>query len=113
MNITRLGKGPRMSDAVIHNNIVYLSGQVGSGETVALQTADALTKVDKWLSEAGTDKSRALSVTVWLADIKDFGEMNDVYDRWIDPDNPPARAAGESKLATPDFLVEFMVIAAL
>ncbi|GAB5507989.1 MAG: RidA family protein [Rhizobiaceae bacterium] len=112
MTIERLGKGGRMSQAVVHDNIAYLSGQVGSGATVAEQTLDALAEVDKWLAEAGTDKSRILSVTVWLADMAGFDEMNGVYDRWIDPDNPPARAAGESQLATPDYLVEFMVVAA-
>lgn len=113
MTIKRLGVGPRMSQAVIHNGMVYLAGQVGEGATVAEQTADALASVNKWLGEAGTTKSKILSVTVWLATMDDFAEMNGVYDAWIDKENPPARAAGEARLAAPKYLVEFIVTATL
>lgn len=111
MSIERLGTGPRMSQAVVHGNMVYLSGQVGEGASIADETRDCLAKVDHWLAEAGTDKSHILSVTVWLSSMDYFAEMNSVYDAWIDPANPPARAAGEARLATPDFHVEFIVVA--
>ena len=112
MDIQRFDSGSRMSQAVVHGNTVYLAGQVGDGEGVTEQTRSPLAKVDKWLAETGTDKSRLLSMTVWLASMSDFAEMNAVYDAWIDPANPPARAAGEAKLATPALLVEFIAIAA-
>ncbi|WP_417264034.1 RidA family protein [Celeribacter sp.] len=114
MTITRLHPGPRMSQASIHNGTVYLAGQVATpGTDVARQTKEALAKVDALLAEAGSDKSKALQVIVWLADMADFAAMNAVYDAWIDPENPPARACGEAKLATPEHLVEFIVTAAL
>jgi enamine deaminase RidA (YjgF/YER057c/UK114 family) len=114
MSIKRLHPGPRMSQAVIHNNTVYLAGQVGTaGADVATQTADCLAAVDRLLAEAGSSKSNLLQVIVWLADMADFAEMNAVYDAWIDPENPAARACGEAKLATPDYKVEFIVTAAL
>lgn len=113
MDITRLERGPRMSQAVIHGNTVYLAGQVGNPSSdLAGQIREALALVDEKLAAAGTDKSRLLQVTVWLADISDFAEMNGIYEAWIDPDNPPARACAEAKLATPDYLVEFIVTAA-
>lgn len=113
MSITRLHPGPRMSQAVLHNNTVYLAGQVGEpGSDIATQTQDCLDAVDKLLAEAGSDKSKLLQVVIWLADMSDFAEMNAVYDAWIDPENPSARACGEAKLATPDYLVEFIVTAA-
>lgn len=113
MTITRIESGARMSQAVIHGNIVYLAGQVGEGADVTAQSKSALAEVDRLLAQAGTDKSRILTTTIWLADIADFAAMNAVWDTWVDPANPPARATGEARLATPDYLVEFIVTAAL
>lgn len=110
--IIRLEPGKRMSNAVIHGDTVYLAGQVGEGPTVTEQARSALAEVDRLLALAGTSKARILSVQVWLADIADFGAMNAVWEAWVDPANPPARATGESKLATPDYKVEFIVVAA-
>ena len=112
-DIVRLEKGPRMSQAVSHGGLVFLAGQVGTaGASVADQTKDILAKIDKLLADSGTDKSRLLQATIWLADINDFDEMNAVWDAWVDPDNAPARACGESKLARPDLTVEIIVVAA-
>lgn len=113
MSITRLHPGTRMSQAVIHNNTVYLAGQVGTpGADIATQTQDCLDAIDTLLAEAGSDKSKLLQVVIWLADMSDFAGMNTVYDAWIDLANPAARACGEAKLATPDYRVEFIVTAA-
>jgi enamine deaminase RidA (YjgF/YER057c/UK114 family) len=113
MSIQRIGSGPRMSQAVIHGDTVYLAGQVGApGESVTAQTKAVLASVDDLLAQAGSDKSKILSATIWLADMADFGEMNAVWDAWVDRDNAPARATGEAKLATPDYKVEVIVIAA-
>ncbi|AWI86807.1 hypothetical protein CEW88_23845 (plasmid) [Alloyangia pacifica] len=111
MTITRIEPGARMSQAVVHNGIVYLAGQVGEGADVTAQCKDALASVDRLLAEAGSDKSRLLTTTIWLADMADFAAMNAVWDAWVDPANPPARATGEAKLATPDYFVEFIVTA--
>lgn len=110
--IKRFEPGARMSQAVRYGDTIYLAGQVGTGATVAEQAKSALSEVERLLELAGGSKSSILQVTVWLADMKDFAEMNEVYDAWVDPDNKPARAAGEAKLATPDYLVEFIVVAA-
>jgi enamine deaminase RidA (YjgF/YER057c/UK114 family) len=113
-SIKRIGTGARMSEAVAYNGIVWLAGQVGTpGGSVGQQTADCLAEVDRILAEAGTDKTRILSVQIWLADIKSFDEMNAVWDKWVPAGNAPARATGEAKLATPDYLVEIIVTAAL
>lgn len=112
--IKRIGAGARMSEAVAYNGIVWLAGQVGTpGASVTQQTQDCLAEVDRILAEAGTDKTRVLSVQIWLADIASFGEMNAVWDAWVPAGNTPARATGEAKLATPDYLVEIIVTAAL
>lgn len=114
MTIERLHSGPRMSQAVIHNGLVYLAGQIGApGEDTAAQTRAVLDKIDALLAEAGTDKSHILTATIWLADIEDFDAMNRVWDQWVGGANAPARATGEVKLATPDYRVEIIVTAAL
>ncbi|MBA5777195.1 RidA family protein [Stappia sp. F7233] len=113
MAIHRIEPGPRMSQAVIHGNTVYLAGQVGTpGKGVAEQTTEVLASIDRLLKEAGTDKSKLLQATIWLADMADFAEMNKVWDAWVDPANPPARATGESKLAGPQYKVEIIIVAA-
>ncbi len=113
-DIKRLDSGPRMSQAVIHGGVVYLAGQVGNaGDNVTEQTKTILANIDALLARSGSDKSRLLQATIWLASMDDFAEMNAVWDAWVDPQNPPARAAGESALATPDYKVEIIVVAAL
>ncbi|MEI4262436.1 RidA family protein [Roseovarius sp. D0-M9] len=111
--ITRSHTGPRMSQIVTHNGTIYLAGQVGNaGDSVTDQTKTCLANIDALLAEAGSDKTRILQTVIWMADMKDFAEMNAVWDAWVPEGHTPARAAGESKLATPDYLVEFIVTAA-
>lgn len=111
--ITRIGIGARMSEAVVHNGTIYLAGQVGKpGDPVADQTRTCLAEVDRILAAAGSDKTRILSVQIWLADMADFAAMNAVWDAWVPQGHTPARATGESKLAAPAYRVEILVIAA-
>lgn len=113
MSIERIDAGPRMSQAVIHGDTVYLAGQVGApGESVTVQTQAVLASIEALLARAGSDKSKLLSATIWLADMADFAEMNAVWDAWIGGRDAPARATGEAKLATPDYKVEIIAIAA-
>lgn len=114
MSITRYGTSPRMSEAVSYNGVLWLAGQVGKpGEDVTAQTHTCLAEVDRILAAAGTDKTRILSVQIWLADMADFAAMNAVWDKWVPAGHTPARATGEAKLATKDYLVEVIVTAAL
>jgi enamine deaminase RidA (YjgF/YER057c/UK114 family) len=113
MSIERLEQGARMSQAIIHGDTVYLSGQVGEpGESVTVQTRTVLAQVEALLAQAGSDKSKILSATIWLADMADFAEMNVVWDAWVGGKDAPARATGEAKLATPDYKVEVIIVAA-
>lgn len=113
MSIKRIEPGKRMSGAVVHGNTVYLAGQVGEGASVTEQSTSALAEVDRLLAAAGSDKSKILQTIIYLSDMSTFGEMNAVWEAWIDPANPPARATSEAALATPDYKVEFIVTAAL
>lgn len=115
MSIKRLKAGPRMSQAVVHGSTVYLAGQVAGDPVpdVKKQTQQILAEIDALLASAGTDKTKLLSATIWLADIRTFADMNAVWDGWVSPGNTPARATVEAKLAGPQYLVEIGVIAAI
>ncbi len=113
MTITRFDQGPRMSQAVVHGDTIYLAGQVGlPGQNVTEQMKTLLAQVDALLERTGSDRHHLLSATIWLADIADFAAMNVVWDEWIAGGAAPARATGEAKLATPDYLVEVILVAA-
>ncbi|MBS0375368.1 MAG: RidA family protein [Proteobacteria bacterium] len=112
--IQRLEVGPRMSQAVVHGNTVYLAGQVADDTKadVAGQTRQVLATIDRLLAAAGTDKTKLLAATIYLSDIATFAQMNAVWDAWVAAGNTPARATVQAALATPAYKVEIVVIAA-
>jgi enamine deaminase RidA (YjgF/YER057c/UK114 family) len=114
MSVTRINAGARMSSAVVHGNTVYLAGLTADDAKADVkgQTKQILDKVDKFLAEAGTDKSKVLSANIWLTDISTWSQMNEVWDAWVAPGNTPARATVEARLARPGLKVEIMVQAA-
>ena len=115
MKIERHETGPRMSKAVIHGDTVYLAGIVADspkGKSVAEQSKNIQSQIDGFLALAGTDKTKLLSANIWITDMANFAEMNSVWDSWVSPGNTPARATVEAKLASPDYKVEIMVVAA-
>ena len=115
MTIQRFDTGPRMSQVVVHGNTVFLAGIVASnagGQSVTKQTQDILSIIDGHLAKAGSDKSKLLTATIYITDMKNFAEMNAVWDGWVSAGNTPARATVEAKLASPQYNVEIMVTAA-
>ncbi|MDA1101188.1 MAG: RidA family protein [Proteobacteria bacterium] len=114
MEIIRHNPGPRMSQAVEHNGVVYLAGQVANDQngSIGEQTSQVLAKIDALLAKTGSDKSKLLWAQLWVTDMRNFAAMNEVWDAWIDPGNPPVRAGLCSALAAPGYLVEIMVMAA-
>jgi enamine deaminase RidA (YjgF/YER057c/UK114 family) len=114
MEIKRHESEKILSHAVEHGNTVYLAGIVADDPSrdVKGQTQDVLAGIDRLLAKCGTDKSRILSATIWLADIRDRPAMNEVWSAWVDPQNLPARACIEAKLADPRMRVEIAVVAA-
>lgn len=112
----RIGAGARMSKAVVHGDLIFTAGQVADktkGEGVSEQTAEILGFIDALLAEAGSEKAKILSATIYLADISTFSQMNAAWDAWLDRTNPPARATVEAKLVAPEFKVEIAVIASI
>lgn len=114
VSIQRIQPGKRLSAAVVHGDTIYLAGQIaGDAATdVKGQTQQILKKIDDLLAAAGSSKSKLLSATIWLADMRYFDDMNSVWDAWMDPANPPARATVEARLAAPKYFVEIAGVAA-
>lgn len=115
MSIQRQDTKQRMSRIVIHNDTVYLCGQVCKDSTKGIteQTATMLEKVDELLLQAGSDREHLLSATVYVRDMKDFAAMNEVWDAWAPKGHAPARACVEARMARAELLVEISVVAAV
>jgi enamine deaminase RidA (YjgF/YER057c/UK114 family) len=114
MSIQRFHVGPRLSDMVIHGETIYLAGQVADDTSADIggQTKQVLSAIDKLLAEAGSNKTKILSVTIYIADMADFAGMNAVWESWVPSGHTPARATVEAKMAKPTYKVEMQVIAA-
>lgn len=113
-DIVRMDSNERLSRIVIHRDTVYVAGVTSTAAGgIAAQTRDVLDKIDGYLARANTDKTRLLSVQIWLKDIeRDFAGMNEVWAQWAPPRAMPTRATCEARLAGPEMLVEIIVTAA-
>ncbi|MBL4930162.1 RidA family protein [Fuscibacter oryzae] len=112
--IQRLDFDTRIHHAVIHNGTVYLTGQVGTpGRSAAAQMGEVLDKIDTLLTKAGSSRKNILHVQMWLDDVRDFDEVNKVWDAWMPMDHAPARSSGEGRMAKAGMLVELIVTAAV
>src|ERR1700747_1219414 len=114
MAITRFDRtqppGPRMSRCVVRGDTVYLAG-LTAGDTsqdIKGQTKQILDKIDGYLAQAGTNKSNQLSAHLWIKDMALFADMNSVWNAWVDPENPPARARVKGDLARAGFVLDTM-----
>jgi enamine deaminase RidA (YjgF/YER057c/UK114 family) len=111
--IRHFGPGATRARAVIHDGRVYtVATSPVKSKSMEEQTREALKQVDAHLAEAGTDKSRLLSVSVFITDMSKKAEMNRAWDAWVDSANPPQRACMGVQLEGED-MVEFVVVAAL
>jgi enamine deaminase RidA (YjgF/YER057c/UK114 family) len=110
MSIKRHEPGKLLSSAVEYNGVVYLAGMVADNldKDVRGQTEEILKKIDSALAAMGTNKSKMLSVNIWVSDIRHRDQMNVAWLAWLDAANPPARATVEAKMADPRCLVEIM-----
>ena len=115
MAIQRIDAGPRMSKVVIHGDTVYLAGLTANktvGQSLADQSAEILALIDGFLAKAGTDKTKLLTATIWLSDIRTVDEFNKVWDAWVVGGQTPARACIEALLQGPEKKIEIQVTAA-
>lgn len=113
-DINRTQVGPRLSQVVEFNGMLFLAGQVAQDveKDITGQTQEVLDKIDQLLAAHGSDKSRLLQVTIYLNNMALAAGMNAAWDKWVVPGKTPARATVEAQLATPKKLIEITVIAA-
>ena len=114
MTIQRFHVGKRLSEMAVYNDTIYLAGQVASdsAQDTSGQTQQVLAAIDKLLSEAGSDKTKILSTTIYITDMANFPAMNVIWDAWVPQGHAAPRATVEAKLANPAYKVEIQVIAA-
>lgn len=113
MDIQRYGTTARYSDLVIHHHTAYLVEVAHTLEAdAATQTREILASIEQTLARAGSDKTRLLQVTIYLADMADYDAMNAVWDAWIPAGHAPSRACVQARLANPGYKVELVVSAA-
>ncbi len=113
--IRRIDPGPRMSEATVLGDRIYCAGMIpeDTSQDITGQVKQALGEIDALLAKGGSDKTKILTATIWLADIADFAAMNVVWDAWVVPGQTPARATVQAKLNDPKMKVEIMVVAAI
>jgi enamine deaminase RidA (YjgF/YER057c/UK114 family) len=114
MNIERIDPDQRWSEAVVHNDTVYYTSVPENlDDDATAQTANALAAIDVILARVGSDKSRVLDATIFLADGADFAAMNAAWDAWVIAGSAPVRCTVQAKLMNPKYKVEIKIIAAL
>ena len=115
MSVRHIDPGPRLSEATILGDRMYLSGMIPEDVSADItgQVKQALAEIDALLKKGGSDKSKILSAVIWLSDIADFAAMNAVWDAWVVAGQTPARATVQARLSDPAMKVEIMVVAAI
>ena len=112
MTIQRFpGDAPGRSHAVAFDDLVFTVATAPDSTSLQEQTSQVLARIEQNLADAGSDKTRLLSATVYLADIARKAEMDEVWNVWIGPEHWPQRACVQVGLS-PGVLVEITVIAA-
>lgn len=114
-DIRRVDTVGRLSRVVVHGGIAYVSGTLADDASVSVeeQTTNILAKVDGFLAEAGSHKTRILSATVWLRDIADAPRMNKVWEAWMPKGYAPSRSCVQSVPGRAEFAVEIALNAAV
>ncbi len=115
MNIQRILPAARYSEAVIVNGLIFCAGMVPDTHSndATLQTEDVLAQIDALLARCGSDKTKLVDATIYLADMADYAAMNLAWDNWVAPGQAPARATVQAKLADPHWKIEIKVVAAM
>jgi len=115
-NIMRIETDPRRSRVVVYNGIVFVGGMTADdrSQDIRGQTKQTLAKIEEFLAQAGTEKSRILTAQIWIKDLaRDFEGMNEVWNAWTAPNAAPTRATAQCEMGAPDVLVEVIVTAAV
>ncbi len=113
MSIKRHEPSKILSSAVEANGFAFLAGITPKTLTKDIkgQTEEVVAEIDRLLKVCGTDKTKIVSATIWLNDIRHRDLMNEIWMTWTGGQNLPVRACVEAKLADQRMLVEIQVTA--
>lgn len=113
--VQRFDVGARISEMAVHNNTVYLAGQIAkdASQDIRGQTRQILDSIDALLARAGSDKSKILMAQIFIADVQEFAAMNEIWDAWVVPGQTPPRATVLAGMINPDWKLEIVITAAL
>lgn len=113
--VQRFDVGARISEMAVHNNTVYLAGQIAkdASQDIRGQTRQILDNIDALLARAGSDKSKILMAQIFIADVQEFAAMNEIWDAWVVPGQTPPRATVLAGMINPDWKLEIVITAAL
>lgn len=114
MTITRFSTTKRLSKAVIHNGVAYFSAEVDAKVKMPIQQQmlSLLKNIEKGLASIHSNKERILFATIYLADMKDFNAMNEIWDNWIIEGLAPARVCVHAAPGDEHALIKAAIIAA-
>jgi enamine deaminase RidA (YjgF/YER057c/UK114 family) len=111
--IHRFGVTQRWSDAVVYNGLAHFVEVADDpSQDVRGQVAQILMQIDARLALIGSDRTRLLQVTIYLADLKDAKALNELWDDWVPAGHAPARACVQCGLS-PGYRVEMVIMAAV
>ncbi|AWK41917.1 RidA family protein [Photorhabdus laumondii subsp. laumondii] len=114
MTIERIDPQDRWSEAVVYNKTIYYTAVPENLDgDITEQTANTLAAIDIMLQRLGSDKSKIIDATLFLADGKEFAGMNAAWDAWVIAGSAPVRCTVEAKLMNPKYKVEIKVIAGI
>lgn len=112
-HIERHDPSTYLSSLVVHGDTLYLAGLVAEDldQDMKGQTEDVLRQLDEVLGWAGSDKSKILSVTIYITDMALKPQMNEVWKAYFSPEHLPARATIGINDLGPKVLIEVVTIA--
>ncbi|MEZ8626376.1 RidA family protein [Vibrio splendidus] len=115
MKIHRINPTKRWSDVTVFNGIASFVEVPETDTTAGIksQVQQIFDQAEDMMSLVDSDKSRVLSVTIYLTDFANFDALNEVWEAWFPEGCAPSRACVKAELANPELLVEmsFMVAA--
>lgn len=114
MDIQRINPGKRWSDITVFNGIAHFVEVPDTDPSADIkgQVQQVLSQAEKSLAKVGSNKTRLLSVTIYLTDIKNLPALNEIWDNWFEDGTAPSRACVQAALANPQYLVEMAFVAA-
>lgn len=114
MTIHRINPTKRWSDVTVFNGIAHFVevAETDTSADVKGQVQQIFDQAEQMLASVDSDKTRILSVTIYVTDFANFDSLNEVWDNWFLEGTAPSRACVKVELADPNLLVEMAFVAA-